>query len=49
MWTIAGENKMTLNRMKMLFIILVASGLAGSSVMSTAASVGTGGVSTEFS
>ena len=40
---------MKLNRMKKLFITLVATGLAGSSMVSTAASVGTGGVSTAFS
>ena len=40
---------MTLNRMKKLFITLVATGLAGSSMLVNAASVGTGGVSTAFS
>ena len=40
---------MKLDRMKKLFIILVATGLAGSSVMATATSVGTGGISTAFS
>jgi hypothetical protein len=39
---------MTLNRIK-LFITLLAMGLAGSSMVATAASVGTGGVSTAFS
>jgi len=40
---------MTLNRMKKLFITLLATGLAGSSMLVNAASVGTGGVSTAFS
>ena len=40
---------MTLNRMKKLFITLVAIGLASSSMLVNAASVGTGGVSTAFS
>jgi hypothetical protein len=40
---------MKLDRMKQLFIALVMTGLAGHSVTTNAASVGTGGVSTAFS
>jgi len=40
---------MKLNRMKKRFITLLATGLAGSSMLVNAASVGTGGVSTAFS
>ncbi|RKZ65649.1 MAG: hypothetical protein DRQ44_07790 [Gammaproteobacteria bacterium] len=40
---------MKLNRMKKLFITLLATGLASSSMLVNAASVGTGGVSTAFS